>query len=190
MQFLMAWSIPIMWAIFGAYWLFAASRARATQRAETRGSRWTHLALIVSAFALIITGGLSIGPLARNILPQSNAVQVIGIIVTALGLLLAIWARVHLGRYWSGTIAIKQDHRLIRTGPYAWVRHPIYTGLLVGMAGTAIAVGEVSGLLATVLIFIAYYRKIRIEERFLVEQFGPEYVQYQHEVKALVPLVV
>ena len=106
------------------------------------------------------------------------------------GLSFAVWARVHLGKYWSSMPAIKMDHKLIRTGPYNLVRHPIYTGILFGIAGTAIIIGEPLGLIAFILILVVYLWKIRMEEKYLQEEFGEDYVRYKKEVPALIPLLV
>lgn len=190
MESLYNWSVLILWVLFGGYWAYSSLQARQTQRAEAKTSRFIHLGLVLFAIVLIGFGGFGIGLLTWKILPQSGPVEIAGITITALGLLFAIWARVHLGTYWSGTITIKADHRLIRTGPYALVRHPIYTGLLVGIMGTAIVMGELRGVLAVVLIFIAYFRKINIEETWLVERFGTEYSEYRQGVKALIPFLV
>jgi protein-S-isoprenylcysteine O-methyltransferase Ste14 len=101
----------------------------------------------------------------------------------------AIWARFYLGRNWSGTVTVKQDHKLIRTGPYAVVRHPIYAGFGLAILGTAIAIGEVRGLAATVTALIGMALKSRLEEEFMTEQFGAEYVQYKKDVKAMIPFI-
>jgi protein-S-isoprenylcysteine O-methyltransferase Ste14 len=111
-------------------------------------------------------------------------------IITLLGLGFAVWARVHLGKYWSSMPAIRVDHKLIRTGPYNLVRHPIYTGILFGVAGTAIIIGEPLGLIAFFLILVVYLWKIRMEEKYLQEEFGEDYARYKKEVPALIPLLV
>ncbi len=94
-----------------------------------------------------------------------------------------------MGRNWSGTVTVKQDHKLIRTGPYAVARHPIYAGLGLAILGTAIAIGEVRGLAATVAALIGMALKSRLEEEFMTEQFGAEYVQYKKDVKAMIPFI-
>ena len=110
-----------------------------------------------------------------------------GIAVEALGLLLAIWSRRHLGRYWSGEISIKVDHQLIRTGPYRLLRHPIYTGLLTMYAGAALVTGEWLAILGLAMAVFAYWRKIRLEETNLDVAFGPEYKAYRQDTWALIP---
>jgi len=108
-------------------------------------------------------------------------------VVAALGLALTVWARMHLGANWSGTVTVKQDHELVRSGPYAWVRHPIYTGLLLMLAGTALALGEWRGVLALLIAFAALWRKLKLEERWMRETFGTAYDDYRRSVKALLP---
>jgi protein-S-isoprenylcysteine O-methyltransferase Ste14 len=104
-----------------------------------------------------------------------------------LGLALAIWSRRCLGRYWSGKITIKVEHRLVRSGPYRVVRHPIYTALLSLYAGTAIVSGELHALIGLALVIYAYLRKIRLEEANLMKAFGAEYRDYRRETWDLLP---
>jgi protein-S-isoprenylcysteine O-methyltransferase Ste14 len=112
----------------------------------------------------------------------------LGLLMVIAGLAFAIWARVHLGRNWSGTVTVKENHELIRSGPYAIVRHPIYTGLLLAILGTAIVVGEWRGLLAFCFLTIALVLKLRREERFMEESFPDTYPSYCAQVPALIPL--
>ena len=106
------------------------------------------------------------------------------------GLLFAVWARVYLGGNWSSEVTIKQDHELITTGPYALVRHPIYTGILGGMLGTAIALSEVRGFIAFALIFLMFWFKLRMEEQWMRSQFGETYANYARKTAALVPYLL
>ena len=106
-----------------------------------------------------------------------------------MGLSLAVWARVHLGRHWSAEAVLAEDHELVRTGPYRLVRNPIYLGGLIGLAGTAIAIGELRGVAALALLLVAVMHKIRVEETLLSEHFGAEYDEYRREVKSLIPFV-
>jgi protein-S-isoprenylcysteine O-methyltransferase Ste14 len=104
-----------------------------------------------------------------------------------MGLALAIWARRCLGRYWSGEITIKVEHKLIRSGPYRVLRHPIYTALLSLYAGTAIVSGELHALIGLALVILAYLRKIRLEEANLMKAFGAEYRDYRADSWAMLP---
>src|SRR5450755_3974668 len=109
----------------------------------------------------------------------------IGAAVTIAGLLFAVWAREHLGRNWSRSVTIKQGHELITTGPYAVVRHPIYTGILAGLLGTAIALSQVRGFIAFLLMFLMLWLKLRMEEQWMRSQFGETYATYARETAAL-----
>ncbi len=113
-----------------------------------------------------------------------------GISITLLGLGFAVWARVHLGKNWSGSVTIKVDHRLVRTGPYRYVRNPIYTGLLAGFAGTALVIGRVWAIYGLLILLAGFLIKIQEEEKVLLENFGEEYLRYKKEVKALIPFIV
>ena len=106
------------------------------------------------------------------------------------GLLFTIWARLYLGRNWSGVVTLKKDHELVRGGPYRFVRHPIYSGLLLAIAGSAVVRGEWRGVLALIIAFVALWRKLRLEERWLGEAFGEQYAAYRAEVAALIPFVL
>jgi protein-S-isoprenylcysteine O-methyltransferase Ste14 len=103
------------------------------------------------------------------------------------GLGFAIWARVQIGRFWSGTVALKAEHALIRGGPYAITRHPIYSGLLLALIGTAITRDSRAAFLGLPLVFAGLFVKLKQEERLLLDRFGPEYEKYRAEVPALIP---
>ena len=127
--------------------------------------------------------------LARRLAPITDTAAYVGLAITVAGLGLSVWARFHIGRNWSRLIELKEDHQLIRTGPYAIVRHPIYSGFMLATLGTAIAYGEVSGLIAFILILAAWGYKARLEEKVLIEHFGAEYQSYRTDVKGLIPFV-
>jgi protein-S-isoprenylcysteine O-methyltransferase Ste14 len=109
--------------------------------------------------------------------------------ITFFGLLFTVWARVHLGLYWSGEITLKVGHRLIRTGPYRLVRHPIYTGFLLAALGSAISAATGDALLGAVLVILALVVKLRREESLLIGEFGDEYRQFKLQTPALLPLI-
>ena len=122
-------------------------------------------------------------------LPDSVIYLWIGLTMTFAGVMFAIWARVTLGRNWSGIVTVKRDHELIRTGPYALVRHPIYTGITFAVFGTAIFIGEIKSLIVVVAMLSVFTYKMKIEEQFMTEQFGSEYASYRQTTKALVPFL-
>lgn len=183
------WVIAGLWLLWAAYWMASARRTKQSAQAEVTPSRLMHLILLTAAFALLALPAFEIGFLQWRFLPSRLIAFVTGVVLEALGLGFAVWARVHLGQYWSGTIDIKPEHQLISSGPYAFVRHPIYTGLVLAFLGTALAVDEVSGLFALALVVIAYTRKIWIEEMWLVRHLGEEYSAYQRKVRRLIPFL-
>jgi protein-S-isoprenylcysteine O-methyltransferase Ste14 len=183
-------AIHMVWISIGLVWLAAASSLKSVARTEPLGSRLFHTLAIVPAFLLLFDSHLNVGVLNRRFVPSTSAVWWTGFALTLAGAALAIWARLLLGANWSATVTVKQNHELMQTGPYAIVRHPIYSGFLLAMLGTAIAFGEVRGLIALILAFIAWRVKSLIEERFMLDQFGEQYAQYKREVKALIPFVL
>lgn len=125
--------------------------------------------------------------LQERVIPKSVWVESLAILLTAIGIGFAIWARFYLGKNWSSAVSIKVDHQLIRTGPYAWVRHPIYSGILLGMIGTALARREPRGLFAVVLLWLGFFIKSRMEEGFMRKTFGEQYKEYSRSTGALIP---
>ena len=171
------------WVIFSLYWEAAAKNAAATKSAETGASRGIHVFLTNAALILEMIPLRGVG----RFVALSSTIMVGGLAVEAMGLGLAIVARRHLGRNWSGEISIKVDHQLIRSGPYRKLRHPIYTGLLTMYAGTAVVSGTWVALAGFAVGAFAYARKIRLEEANLRVAFGAEYEGYRRESWALVP---
>jgi protein-S-isoprenylcysteine O-methyltransferase Ste14 len=127
--------------------------------------------------------------LAQPFLPSSPIGTWLGVALTALGLGIAVAARIHLGGNWSARVEIKEDHSLIRTGPYRYVRHPIYSGILLALVGSAMALDRWRALLGFALIFAALLLKARHEEERL-RQVLPEYGAYARETAALIPFLL
>ena len=183
---------PMLWLIWGVYWWAQARGARATARQESLFSRFSYIAPLLVAFTLLWLPRLPFSVLSERFLPLAAWPfwAAAGAMITGAGLSLAIWARAHLGRNWSATITIKEDHDLTTDGPYRAVRHPIYTGLLVAVVGQAIARGELQEAVAVALALWSFWRKLRIEERWMREQFGVAYQAYQRQVSALIPFIL
>jgi protein-S-isoprenylcysteine O-methyltransferase Ste14 len=180
------WASIAMWCVIEIYWDVAAKSAAPAESSESRASRRVHLALIAAAQLLLF---LPVYGLRQRWLPFSAAVTAAGLTLNALGLVLAIWARRCLGRFWSGNITIKVEHQLVRNGPYRILRHPIYTALLLLYLGTAIVCGELHALLGLAVAIAAFLRKIRLEEANLLRAFSAGYREYRGETWALIPRV-
>lgn len=190
MRWVYEWLFPIVWVSFLLYWQVAARGAKSNQRIESVGSRIFRTAVFLAGVALISVPRIPGEWLYRRLLPMTAGPFWIGAAVTVLGLLFCVWARVTLGRNWSRSVTIKQGHELITAGPYRLVRHPIYTGLLTAFAGTAIAVGQLRGVVALVLIFFSLWYKLSLEEKWMRGQFGEVYVEYSRHTRALIPWVL
>jgi protein-S-isoprenylcysteine O-methyltransferase Ste14 len=184
------WFFLALWAVYLLYWQVAARGAKSNERIEPLVSRIVRTVTFFFVMVLLMDHWTPIPVLYGSYLSETNwtAWFWIGAAVSVLGLGFAVWARVYLGTNWSRSVTIKQDHELITGGPYGLVRHPIYTGLLTGFLGTAVAIGQVRGLVAFALIFAVLWFKLRLEERWMRLQFGKVYEQYAQRVPALVPL--
>ena len=180
---------PVVWVAFLLYWRIKAGDTKATERLEPAASRMVRSLAFLAAIALLMLNHLPGAWLYRSILPPGLWAFWIGATVTVGGLLFAIWARNHLGTNWSQSVTIKQDHQLIMSGPYAVVRHPIYTGILTGFLGSVIALAQVRGVVAFVLVAAALWYKLRMEEQWMRGQFGAAWEAYARRTAALVPFV-
>ena len=176
-----------LWCAWALYWGLTALSSKTTVRRETPASRGGYVATLAVAAALIALPGW--GWLGARLWQRSFGAYWCGVTLLAAGLAFAVWARVHLGRNWSGSVTVKEGHELIRSGPYAWVRHPIYTGLIAAVAGTAITSGTVRAFLGLVVVAGSLLWKLRAEERFMRETFPGEYERYSATVPALIPFI-
>jgi protein-S-isoprenylcysteine O-methyltransferase Ste14 len=180
---------PVVWTIFFVYWRIRAALTKTTQRIEPLAPRIlrSFMCLVAIALLLIPPKYVPLPWLYRQLWPVGLWPFWLGAAITIAGLLFAVWAREHLGRNWSSSVTIKQGHELITTGPYAVVRHPIYIGILIGFLGMAIAISQVRGFITFALFFLAFWMKLRREEKWMRSQFGEVYVTYAHHTAALVP---
>jgi protein-S-isoprenylcysteine O-methyltransferase Ste14 len=178
-----------LWLVFFALWMLAALRTKPTlERVSWRRALYYGIPAVLGYY-LMFSRNLNIPWLQHWFVPRTPAVAIIAIVITLAGLLFAVWARAYLGRNWSSAPMIKEHHQLIRGGPYRFVRHPIYTGILLAMAGTSLANGKVRGALGVLLVWIAWTIKSRMEEEFMVRNFGAEYEEYRRSTGALFPRI-
>jgi protein-S-isoprenylcysteine O-methyltransferase Ste14 len=188
MKELTLWQIELFpWYVFAAYWAITALRVKRTKARERSVDRLLTSVVVVLAYCLLFSDWLRIGVLRLRFVPQEEWIGWVGIGLTWLGTAGAIWARYCIGEYWSARVTLKEGHQLIRSGPYAVVRHPIYTGMLLGCVGAALVAGEWRGVLAVALLLAAHSRKALREERLLSTEFGEEYAAYRCSTGFLFP---
>lgn len=176
-----------LWIAFVVLWMIWALRTKPAQYREGVSSRLSYTLLTVVAFYCLFTAGPPEDWLHIRLLQGNLATEVLGVALTAAGLGFAVWARAYLGGNWSSSVTVKVEHQLIRTGPYRWVRHPIYSGMILAMIGTAIARGEVRGVIAVVLLYAGFKIKSKIEEQAMISTFGAEYDAYSRSTGAIMP---
>lgn len=177
------------WIAVLLYWLISARRTKRIIERQSYLSALSHRVPLVLSYLLMVTDRVP-SPLNAKLIPRAGWIMAFGAAICLLGLFVTLWARRSLAGNWSGDVTFKQEHELIRTGPYRFVRHPIYTGLLAMCLGTAVAIGAVRCWLALPLMAMAFWIKIKQEERLLLRHFPEAYPAYQQQVKALVPFVI
>ncbi len=175
-----------IWVGFIVYWGVVGTKTQPARRAESAASRQRHQMLLDLALLLLF---VPIPGLRLRLLPATRALPAIGLGVEAAGGLLYLWAKRELGRNWSGEISVKEDHRLVRSGPYARLRHPMYTALVGMAAGTAVVCNRLHAVLGVAVMAYAYLRKVALEERWMREEFGAAYDDYRRASWALIPFL-
>ena len=183
-------AIGWVWMAMGAVWVVGLFFTKRTVRQQPVGARILQLAVGILGFGLLSKKCYDWFPYAwlfRSFAPHTAAIWDVALLLTVLGCGFAIWARVTLGANWSGRVTVKEGHELVTRGPYRITRHPIYTGILLALVGTALAVGEWRGVVAIVVIALAFVLKISQEERMMMQTFPAAYPEYRQRVKALVP---
>lgn len=190
MRLVYQYLFPALWLSWGACWWALSFNGKPVKRRESLLSRAAHIGPLAAAVLLLWIPRFPVPFLGERFLPFSASLFWASVAITEAGFLFAIWARLHLGRNWSAMVTIKEGHELVTSGPYAIVRHPIYTGLLLAFIGSALARAEWRGVLAVALAFGALWRKLRMEENWMRGQFGPRYLEYCRRVAALVPFLL
>jgi len=176
-----------LWAAFFVVWVVWGFKTKAIQQRESASSRLPYTLLNVAGYYLMFSGDIPREFLRVRIFNPTLSTNALGVAITIVGIVFAMWARVYLGGNWSSAVTVKVDHQLIRTGPYRWVRHPIYTGLITALIGTAIVRHQMRGIIAVVLVYCGFKLKSKIEERTMTETFGTQYEDYSRTTGAIVP---
>lgn len=189
MRLLYHYLFTVLWIAFLVYWQIMAGRVKRTQRLEPLASRVLRV-IMFAAGIVLISARLPAAWLNLQLWPQGRFTFWLGFALTLAGLLFSVWARVHLGRNWSRSVTIKEDHELIVTGPYALVRHPIYSGLFLAFLGTVLAIDATRAVLGFALVALPLWFKLRLEEKWMRVEFGAAYEAYSERVAALVPYLL
>ncbi len=181
-----ATGIVLLWLIWVVSWAAAAFWADpAAKRADLGSEMRYRMVMVFGAVLFLIPAHNYYGRLrlwVPNLIVAWACVALI-----AVGFAFSCWARLHLGRLWSGTVTAKAEHHVVDTGPYGLVRHPIYTGLLLAIFATMVAKGIVWGIAGAILLTVGIVMKARLEERFLRDELGTAYDDYARRVPMLVP---
>ena len=182
--------IKIPWIVFLAYWIVSALKTRRTVHREPFAWRFGIMLIEAFGFALFFGKARNMPLLRRHVLPPSDVVLVAGVVLTWSGIAIALWARWHLGEYWSGRITLKEDHKLIRTGPYAYFRHPIYSGIDLAALGSGLAINQWRCAAGLIVIIFGFCIKALREERLLRAQFGEEFEAHRRATGFLLPKIL
>jgi protein-S-isoprenylcysteine O-methyltransferase Ste14 len=180
------WAIAACWGVFIIVWAITSLQVKASVR--QRGFNRSAILWRLVVFVVAVGVGEAV---ARGLLPMAifpYGVRLAGVAITALGIGFAIWARLTLGRNWGMPMTVRENPELVTGGPYAFVRHPIYTGVLGGLLGTALVVGV--WWFAVALLGCGYFLiSARQEERDMLERFPGAYPTYKARTKQLIPFV-
>jgi protein-S-isoprenylcysteine O-methyltransferase Ste14 len=178
------------WIIFVAVWSLAAVSTKRTVYRESHSQRLRYWVLFVVACLLMINGRQLPYPLNLRIIPNAAPIEWTATLLCIAGLLVALWARVILGRNWSGMVTLKEGHELVERGPYRFVRHPIYTGMLTMFFATALVQRHLAGFVGVLLMFASFWIKLGLEENLMLQQFPGRYAGYRQRTKRLIPFVL
>jgi protein-S-isoprenylcysteine O-methyltransferase len=193
----MSLSLPLLkniiaacWGVFFIVWILAAIFTKRTVYSESAVQRLRYMIPTVIGWLLLFRGYRLHYPLNIQVIPQIDAILVVAAILCVCGVAFCLWARAVLGRNWSGTVTVKENHELIVRGPYRLVRHPIYTGLLAMLLGTWLELGHIGGMIGVILVFVSLWIKLSDEEEVMCKQFPDQYPAYRQRVKRIIPFVL
>ncbi len=182
--------IAACWLVFVSVWLIGSVSTKRSVYRQSTGERARYWLLLVIAYFLLTQGRRFPYPLSLVLVPRTTLSGWTGAVLCGCGLAIAIWARLILGRNWSGVVTLKEDHELVQRGPYRFVRHPIYTGLQGMFLGAAIAFGHLAAFIAVPMVFASFWIKLNQEERLMLKQFPHDYPDYQRRVKRIIPFLL
>src|ERR1019366_5741935 len=179
--------IAAPWIVFVAYWAAGALKTRRTVSQESFASRYGILFLEILGFAMLFSDAAEIGILGHRVVHRTYALAAAGVALTWIGIAIALWARWQLGQYGSARVTLKEAHKIIRTGPYVYFRHPISSGIDLAAVGGALAIDQWRCLVGVGLIILGYWIKARKEESMLTAQFGEAFEEHCRHTGFLIP---
>ncbi|UQD50993.1 isoprenylcysteine carboxylmethyltransferase family protein [Bacillus methanolicus] len=181
-----------IWVIFWAYWLLSGLETRSKIKKEKSGEnplyRIVHVTLEAFSILIVIVRFNRV-LIWKEIIAGNSIVDFVGLIIVFVGLMFSIWAKLVLGKNWSGAIQKVEKQELVKSGPYKYIRHPIYTGIIVGLIGSLIINRNFSSLFAVIIVTVLYIVKVNKEQKFLIKEFGEQYTEYIKKSWALFPLI-
>jgi protein-S-isoprenylcysteine O-methyltransferase Ste14 len=182
--------ITVCWGVFMVVWVLAALFTKRTVYHQSGARHLRYMIPMVLGCYLVFRGYHLRPPFNTHLIPQTEAILVAAAILCLCGLGFCLWARAVLGRNWSGTVTLKENHELVVRGPYRLVRHPIYTGLLVMLIATWIEQAHIAGMLGLIFVFVSFWIKLNNEEEVMRAQFSDQYAVYAERVKRILPFIL
>ena len=177
--------LRLLWMLTLTLWLSLASESN--EPVVVKRDRRSDIAVVIVSIGWVVLLLLAFdGP---QIIPRIMSLRIIGSGITLIGIVFAISARFYLGSNWDAFISLKLRHKLVRTGPYAIVQHPIYAGFMVALVGSVLNFGHLRSLIAAIMVIAAWVYKSGLEEAILRDHFGIEYDEYSRNVKRMIPWV-
>lgn len=177
------------WILFIVYWIISAFKVKAVAERQDWAASMIYKVPTIMGFVLLWRADL-FPQLDWPLTPRNDFLRLTGAVLCVAGVLTAIWARRTLAGDWSSNVTFKHDHELVKTGPYRFARHPIYTGLLLMIFGTALAAARFSSWLGFVLMFVGFWIKLKEEEAVMLRHFPDTYPEYRRQVKAVIPFIL
>lgn len=184
--------LKITWLIVLTYWFISGLGTKKVQHQEVFLKRFIQYWLPLIIAILLLGPGDWFGHswLRENFIEHTNMVGTIGLSISVIGAIIACTSRYTLGKNWSLSVQRKENHQLMKDGIYKFVRHPIYTGLLLLFIGNAIIVGDYRAIIAVLIVFVSLWLKLKKEEKLLTEIFGTGYTEYKNKTRALIPYIL
>lgn len=191
-------TLDVLWVAWIIYWIAGEPLYEQLRHKTKQVATWNVRRRNVESyiFLMIAFGILEIsftGRLAffeQGLIPNTLLVSLMGLVLAVAGLVFSVWARIYLGSNWSPAAMLRKGQTLVRKGPYGIVRHPIYSGLIVAIVGTALVFGGYRIIISIICVFLFAWVRISEEEKLMSQQFGEDYTKYKKDVKAIIPGIV